>query len=427
MDTVATTAARSESAPKECLMSQAEIIDPQTIVEGIVEFATRFVEPLAARHADVLDDPRRVYDDNGLPSSEWVQLRKTVRMESARAGYYTLFAPTELGGGGQGAVTTFLGYEAIHHRFGGGKVLYDDILGKWSRGPSVLVSHMQPQLRERVMPRLFSGEEIFCFGLSEPDAGSDAWALSTRAHRTDGGWVLNGVKQWTSDAPYADYILVFAVTDPDKRDARTGGISAFFVPMRTPGITVTSAIRILGELGGTRAIVTFDDVQVSADCLVGELDAGLNLARLGVGLGRMHNAGRAVGTARWGIEHTAGYLNVRRSFGKLLAEHQALQFTLARAATSVYAAYTMAIDCARRLDAGERMDKQLSMVKQFSCETAFEVIDQCMQLHGGMGLSNEARLVDAWHAQRISRIADGSSEVMLRNVARAVLRGDHDI
>lgn len=390
----------------------------------MLSFARRFVQPLHERNRELLEDPRQSYTSDGRPSEAVVELRRQTRTAAARAGYYTLFAPEELGGGGQGAVVSFLLYEALFREFGPGRTLLEDVVGKWNRGPSGLISAFSDELRAAVSDELMSGNKTFCFALSEPDAGSDAWALATRARPVEGGWSITGVKQWISDSPYADYALVFAVTDDDLRGQRKGGISAFFVPMSAPGVQVSSVIKLFGEIGGTRAILTFDDVVVPDSSLVGVRERGLDLARTGVALGRMHNAGRAVGTAQWALAQATAYSQVRKTFGQLISSHQVIQFKLADSAIEIYAGHTMALDCARRIDAGEKVDKQLAMVKAFTCDMSFEVLDRAIQIHGGMGLTNDARLVDGWHSQRVSRLADGSAEIMRRNVARALLRGD---
>jgi acyl-CoA dehydrogenase len=398
--------------------------DNEMIVDGVLSFARRYVQPLWEKHSDVLEDPRKAYEEDGSPSGAVVDLRRRTRMAAAEAGYYTLFAPAELGGGAQGATVSFLLYEALFREFGPGRTLLEDVVGKWNRGPSGLISHFSDALRADLSDDLMSGRKTFCFALSEPDAGSDAWALKTRAVRVDGGWRINGVKQWISDSPYADYALVFAVTDDELRGRREGGISAFFVPMDDPGAQVSSVIKLFGEIGGSRAILNFDDVVVPDSAVVGLLDHGLDIARSGVSLGRMHNAGRAVGTAQWALAQAVEYSQVRKTFGKLISSHQAIQFKLADSAMEIYAGHTMALDCARRIDAGKKVDKQLAMVKAYTCDMSFEVLDRCIQIHGGMGLTNDARLVDGWHSQRVSRLADGSAEIMRRNVARALLRGD---
>jgi len=397
------------------------------IVEGLLSFYRQVIVPIEEANSEILQDPRRSFDLDGRPTREWAAVRRQARMAAAEAGYYTLFAPPELGGGGQGALVSYMAYHALFREFGPGRVLLEDSIGKWNRGPTGLIQHFSEELRSEVADGLLSGREIFCFALSEPDAGSDSWALTTRAEQKDGGWIINGTKQWISDSPYAEYALVFASTNDELKRARKGGISAFFVPMETAGVQVASVIKLFGEIGGTRAILTFDDVFVPSSALIGQLDAGLNLARTGVSLGRMHNAGRAVGNARWALEKAVSYSQDRKTFGNTLASYQAIQFMLADSAMEIYAAHTMAMDCARRIDGGDRVEKQLAMVKAYSCDMAFAVLDRCVQIHGGMGLVNETRLVDGWQGQRVARLADGSAEIMRRNVARSLLKGDLDL
>lgn len=404
--------------------SLADEKEVDLIVDSIVTFVKREIVPIEEQFRSVLDDPRSMYDERGWPVSDYKKAHRLARMAAADAGYYSLFAPVDLGGGGQGAVLTLHAWEAVYREFGPGRPLLDDVMGKWNRGPSGIIRGFSERLRREVAPRLLSGEDIFCFGMSEPEAGSDARAMATRAERTDDGWKINGVKQWISDSPYADHILLFAVTDESARQTRQAGLSAFFLPMDTPGLAVSSVIKLFGEIGGIRGILTFDDVRVPEDALVGDLNDGLVLGVEGVSLGRLYNAGRGVGMSRWALEKATEYAKARKTFGHAISDYQAIQFMLADSAMEIYAAWTMAMDCARRLDAGEKLAKQVAMVKAFSTDVTFNVMDRCIQIHGGMGLANETRIQAGWHQARISRIADGSAEIMRRNIARAVLAGN---
>jgi acyl-CoA dehydrogenase len=258
--------------------------------------------------------------------------------------------------------------------------------------------------------------------MSEPDAGSDAWAMRTRATRDGDDWVISGTKQWITNSPTADYIFVFAVTDEALKSKRKGGVSCFIVPMSSPGLKVDSVIKLFGNVGGDEGIVSFTDVRVPASALVGELHRGFDLALAGVSTGRIYNAGRCVGLARWALEKSAEYANQRVAFGQPIAEYQGISFALADSATEIYAAHTMSVDCSRRLDRGETAVEQVSMVKLYTTEMCSRVYERCMQAHGGMGLTNEMKLYDGWHQARYVRIADGSAEIMRRNIARSILR-----
>jgi acyl-CoA dehydrogenase len=404
--------------------SYADDTEIEMVVESLCKFVRQEIVPIEEQFRSVLDDQRGMYDSDGRPVPAYKEARRAARIASAAAGYYALCAPSELGGGGQGAVLSFRAWEALYREFGPGRPLLDDVIGKWNRGPSAIIRDFSERLRTEVAPRLIDGTDIFCFGMSEPDAGSDARAMTTRAERTQHGWVINGTKQWISDSPYADHILLFAVTDPSARGTRGAGISAFFLPLDTPGLQISSVIQLFGEIGGIRGILTFDDMEVPSDALVGRENEGLALAIEGVSLGRMYNAGRGIGMARWALAMAVDYAKSRKTFGHPIADYQAIQFMMAECATEIYAGHSMSLDCARRLDAGERVSKQVAMVKSYVCDISFNVLDRCMQIHGGMGFVNEMRIQAGWHQARISRIADGSAEIMRRNIARALLGGD---
>jgi acyl-CoA dehydrogenase len=260
--------------------------------------------------------------------------------------------------------------------------------------------------------------------MSEPDAGSDAWAMTTRAVRDGDEWVITGTKQWISNSPHADYAFVWAVTDVGMRRDRTGGISCFIVPTSTPGFKVDSVLKLFEHAGGNEAIVSFSDVRISDDHLVGELHRGFALALRGVSNGRIYNAGHCIGMARWALEQATEYCKLRKTFGKTISEYQGVTFQLSECAIEIYGAKTMSMDCAGRFDRGELPLKELDIVKAYSTEMCFRVFDRCMQVCGGMGLTNEMRLVAGWHFARMVRIADGTGEIMRRNIATRLLKGD---
>jgi len=303
-------------------------------------------------------------------------------------------------------------------------VLPTQALAHWAYGPSQIFSHASASIRETVLPGLMSGNSTICFSLSEPDAGSDAWNLRTRAVFTDGAWTLNGIKQWSTNGSSADYALVFAVTDPDLAKSRVAGITCFLVPSNAPGFRVDSTVRMFGSVGGEEAIISLNDVQVAGDRHLGKLHHGFKVALEGISLGRMFNAGRAVGMSRWALDKAIEYAKQRTTFGRPISEHQAIQFLVADAAIDIYGARSMALDCAAKLESGDAARKELAMVKAFATESSFRVLDNCMQIFGAMGVTNELGLVEGWHQARASRIADGSGEIMRRTIARQLLRDD---
>jgi acyl-CoA dehydrogenase len=401
--------------------------DIRSLLDGLHSFVRKVVLPLEEKHALELEDDRICYDDSGKPAIWFREVVRRIRMESAAAGYYTLFAPEEFGGGGGRAFLLYRIWESLYSTYGPGRPLPYKAVAHWTAGPGHILRYLSVAERSKLISPIMSGAEIMCFALSEPDAGSDVWGIQAAAEREGAGWRLNGVKQWITNGAIAPSALVFAITDRDQFKARSGGLSAFVVPLTAAGVTIDSTIRLYGHVGGDEVILSFQDVFLGPDALVGELGAGFKIALEGVSRGRIYNAGRCVGLAKWALDRAADYALERRAFGKPIAEHQAIQFQLAESAMEIYAAHTMALDCARKLDAGERAIKETAIAKAFTTEVCYRVYDRCMQVHGGMGLTNEMRLFNGWQQARTLRIADGSAEIMRRTIAQRLLKGDRDL
>jgi acyl-CoA dehydrogenase len=196
------------------------------------------------------------------------------------------------------------------------------------------------------------------------------------------------------------------------------------MPMSTEGVAIDSVIRLMGDFGGNEAILSFTDVRVPATALVGDLDNGSRLAMGGVSIGRTYNAARSVGLARWALEKATDYAKIRVTFGHPIAEYQGVSFQLAESAMDVHAAWLVALDLGERLDRGERAVAEMAMAKAFCVEACYRVYERAMQIHGGMGLTNEVGLYKGWHQARRLKIADGSSEILRRTIANRVLAGD---
>ncbi|KAI9005018.1 acyl-CoA dehydrogenase/oxidase C-terminal [Hyaloraphidium curvatum] len=266
-----------------------------------------------------------------------------------------------------------------------------------------------------------------CFGLSEPGAGSDAAALSTRAVPDGDGWRISGRKIWTTNAPVADFCVVFAVTDPDRAAQRRGGISAFLVPTSSPGFQVERVIKLFGHIGGDEASLLLSNVRVEPWQLVGDLHSGFASAMYGVSLGRVYNSARAVGTGRWALELALSYAKQRRAFDAAISEFQGVTFPIASSFTELHGAHLMGLNAAILLDKGHPALKELSMAKAYSVQVGFRAVDRAMQTHGAMGFTNELGMIHAWHALRVVNVADGTNEILNRGIVQQLLRGDLDI
>ena len=255
--------------------------DVRAVREGVEAFVRREVIARHERHADLLDDPRRVYAADGRYSPEACAIIREIRMASAEAGFFNMCAPETMGGAGLGFLAYFVAWQTVYHTCGGKRWLAPYTISHWAFGPSRVLEHVTDEVREEMLPDLLSGRKSMCFGLSEPGAGSDAAMIKTKARPDGNGWRLNGRKLWTSNAPNADYCFVFAITDPERAEARRGGISAFLVPTDSPGFHVESVVRLFGHVGGDEGALVFDDIRVEPNQLVGELHNGFATAVLG--------------------------------------------------------------------------------------------------------------------------------------------------
>jgi len=403
---------------------------PEEIVafrDGLTSFIRKEVITRHEKHAKLLDNDRLKYTEKGGFAPEVVDLIREVRMASAEAGYYTAFAPVELGGGGLGHVAYFGAWERVAHMCGPKYFLANFTIGHWASGPSPVIQKMTPQARDEIFPAFMSGEKSMCFGLSEPGTGSDATQMKTRADKDGDGWRLNGGKIWTTHSPFANYAIVFAVTDQERAAAKRGGISAFLVPTNAKGFEIQQIIRMWGHIGGNEAVLHFDDVRLEPYQLVGELNEGFRIAMLGVNIGKIFNSAMAVGRSRWALEQGFEYTKLRHTFGKPIAEYQGVTFPLAEAAMHVHAAHCMALNAAQLLDLGYPARKELSMAKGFAVQASVKATDTVLQTHGAIGMTNEMHLTEAYIGSRLSNVADGTNEILRRTIVKEMLGGDMDL
>ena len=401
--------------------------DVIAVRDGVLRFVEAEVAPALARNHALLDDARQLYDEHGRYAAPVRDLIRDVRIASARAGFYAMCAPEAIGGGGLGHLAYYVAWEAIYRRLGGHAVLTPWVIAHWAFGPSPVLLQTTGEARKRCLADMMAGRTSMCFGLSEPGAGSDASMITTRARRDGDGWRISGRKLWTTNAPTADWCIVFAVTDAAKAARKAGGISAFIVPTDAPGFCVESVVKLFGHPGGHEGALVLDDVAVEPWQLVGALDDGFKVALYGVSLGRVYNSARAVGQGRWALELALDYAKQREAFGAKIADYQGVSFPLAQSATELHAAHLMGINAAMLLDRGERAVKELSMAKVYSVQVGHRAVDRAMQTHGGMGLTNEVGLVRAWQDLRIVNIADGTNEILEKTIAQRLFAGDTDL
>jgi acyl-CoA dehydrogenase len=274
-----------------------------------------------------------------------------------------------------------------------------------------------PAQKQKYLEPYVRGELSSAIVISEPGAGGDPSGLSTRAVRDGGDWVINGRKIWISNMERADFGIVMARTEGKPGDR--GGISAFIVDKGTPGFEVARRIPMLG--GVFTAEVTFDDCRIPADQLLGVEGQGFAPMQERLGSRRVQMAAWCIGRAQRALEMMCEYAPQRTTFGEKLSDRQAIQWWIADAATRIHAARLMTYEAAWRLDHGMDARTQLSMIKAYATEMAWDVIDHAMQTFGAMGMTKELPLQQMANESRLMRIYEGPTEVHTWVVARNTL------
>ncbi len=405
-------------------------------LDGLFQFIDNEVVPLEEKFRDVLADERKLFRDDGLLIDEVAEARLSVRKMSAEAGFYAMFAPESIGGGGLPSLANVLILEALYRKYGPGRLfigwsnafLGSAVIASFIDGPSHMLTSITDAVRSELLPAVLAGEKTVCFGLTEPNAGSDVWGLQTKAVRDGDEWVINGTKQWITNAPYADHAAIFAVTDQELAAQHKGGISAFLVDAVAPGYAADTVLPIMGHVASDCGMITLDDVRVSHDRMLGEEGQGFQIGMLGISEGRLMIAGGCTGMAEWALDRSLEYVKERKTFGKTLSEHQAIQFMLAESAMDIFSAKQTTLRTAELVDeaptTGRIPVKEISIAKAFSVEGCERVLDRAIQIHGGMGLSTEMKFQEGFRIARTLRIPDGTAEIQRRTIARQLLRGD---
>jgi alkylation response protein AidB-like acyl-CoA dehydrogenase len=273
--------------------------------------------------------------------------------------------------------------------------------------------------KRRFLEPMAKGEMLACFCLTEPQAGSDAAAIKTRARRRGNRWVLNGTNQFISSGKHAQIAIVFAVTDPERGKR---GISAFLVPTDSPGFRVARVEHKLGQRASDTAQLVFEDVELTPDLLLGAEGEGYKIALSNLEGGRIGIAAQSVGMARAAYEAALAYARQREAFGKPIIEQQAVAFRLADMATQIAAAHGLVLDAAARRDAGEPCIKEASMAKLFASEMAERVASDAIQIHGGYGYVADFPVERIYRDVRVCQIYEGTSDIQRLVIAREIAK-----
>jgi alkylation response protein AidB-like acyl-CoA dehydrogenase len=336
--------------------------------------------------------------------------------EMAALGLFGMFIPQEWGGSG----TDYVSFALVIEEVAAGDGACSTILSvNNSVVCGVLLASGSEYLKQTYLKPLASGAQLGCFCLTEPQAGSDAAALKTRAQKQGDEYCLNGTKAFVTSGANADVAIVFAVTDAD---AGKKGISAFVVPTDNPGYQVGGVEQKMGQHASDTAQIFLKNCIIPSNHLIGAEGEGYKIALMNLESGRIGIAAQCVGMARAAYDCALAYAKQRVSFGKSLIEHQAIAFRLADMATQLEAARLMVHNAARLRDAGEPCLKQASMAKLFASEAAEKICSDAIQVLGGYGYLRDFPLERIARDVRVAQIYEGTSDIQRMVIARNLAR-----
>jgi acyl-CoA dehydrogenase len=318
--------------------------------------------------------------------------------------------PEEVGGEDVSNVTW---YRAIKHVASLGPGINEYVLAG-PEGPKPLLAEAEGDQVEKYLEPAVRGEKSTAFAQTEPGVGSDSPNMTTTAEKDGDEWVLNGRKQWITNAPYADFVQVFARTSPIEEMGRYGGITCFIV--EEDEFEVASMNNAVG-MTGMQGEVVLEDVRLSDDRVLGTEDGAFYDAMEFLSLGRLEIGARAVGHAEFLIDRAVEYANEREAFGRPIGKFQGVSHKVARSRAKTFAANTAGLRLAWLMDNGEQAIEEASIVKYLASNAVFDVADDVVQVHGANGLSEDNPFMDELEAARILRIVEGTDEIQLNTIA----------
>jgi alkylation response protein AidB-like acyl-CoA dehydrogenase len=342
-------------------------------------------------------------------------------------GLFGVTIPEEYGGMGLDLTT----YAMIVEELSRGWISISGVVNTHFIGSYLLMKFGTAEQRQRLLPKMATGELRAAFSLSEPELGSDVAAIKTTGVRTtDGDWEINGQKMWVTNGLRSGVVFVLVRTDKES-DSPQKGMTCFVCEKEpgaseNPGLSVPPQISKLGYKGVESTELVFDGYRCPADMVLGGEQAGLNKGfpqmMDALEVGRVNVAARGVGIAQRALELALRYSQQRRAFGKPISQHQAIQFKLADMATKIEAARLLTLKAARMKDAGERSDLEAGMAKLFASETGKEVVEDAFRIHGGYGYSKEYEIERLYRDAPLLLIGEGTSEIQRMVIGRTLLR-----
>jgi len=402
-------ATQDQATPGGVSFEQDE--ETNLILDSLDEFIAQEVDPLEDELGETWSNPRKRHNDDGTLVEPVLDAIEQVRKKSADAGFYAMNLPEEVGGEDVSNVTW---YRAKKHVAAHGTGLTEFVLAG-PEGPKPLLMQAEGEQVETYLKPTVAGEKSTAFAQTEPGVGSDSPSMSTSAEKDGDEWVINGQKQWITNAPYADFVQVFARTTPQEEAGRYGGITCFIVE---EGEYELGSMNNAVGLEGLQAELLFDDVRVPEDRVLGQVDAAFYNAMDFLSLGRLELGAEAVGTAENLIEAGVEYAQDREAFGRPIGKFQGISHKLAEGRARTYAADAAGLRLAWQMDQGEQAIEESSIFKWFATTVCWEVADDVVQVHGGNGLSEDNPYMDQLQMARILRIVEGTDEIQLNTIAK---------
>jgi butyryl-CoA dehydrogenase len=331
----------------------------------------------------------------------------------ADQGYLGAIVPPEYGGAGLDYVTYAVVVEEIGRHDSAMRTV---ISVQTSLVCSSILRWGSEDHKRLLLPKLCSGEWLGCFGLTEPDTGSDAANQKTRARKTDNGWALNGNKMWISLGNHAKVAMIFAQTDPEKKHR---GLACFLVPTDTPGFSTQEIHGKMGLHGSDTASISLDDVEVSNDALMGEVGDGFKIAMSALDSGRYSVAAGCVGVCQGSLDHSVAYAKEREQFGRPIASFQLVQAMIADMRVQTDAARLLVFRAGCLKDQGKPSTTETSIAKLYATEAAQNCSHLAIQVHGGSGYVDDHPVERYFRDVRVTTLYEGTSQIQKLIIGRA--------
>ncbi len=369
-----------------------------------------------------LDTIRRFVRERLIPAEEEVdatdKIPEEIVAEMKEMGLFGLTIPETYGGLGLSMTEEAAVAYEITHAAPAFRSVFGTNVAIGSQG--ILIDGTEEQ-KQTYLPHLASGDMIASFALTEPDIGSDAASVKTKAARDGNGYVLNGTKRFITNAPTANLFTVMARTNPDEPGAR--GVSAFLVEADTPGIRLGKPENKMGQKGGDICDVIFEDCRVPADAIIGGVEGqGFKTAMKVLDKGRLHIGACCCGLANRLIHEALSFAIDRQQFGQAIADFQLVQAMLADSQTEHDVGWALVRDACRRYEAGEKLPRIAAEAKYYCSEMLGRVADRAVQIHGGAGYINDYPVARLYRDVRIYRLYEGTSQIQQLVIARDMIR-----